>query len=223
MKITVWWLSWTHHPVSAVSNSWPMDLNAFPTHFPTLVLVYSKSHIFHPYASIKEKKNSFLKRENHNTILYLLLLLLSHFSHVRLCATPWTAAHQAPLSLGFSRQEHWSGSSFNNPLSFNIWMHHKCQLFYTAWIISCFLKYHDSRREIMFFRMILIFSFSTWLEITCQEHMRQLPFFMAHCGQGSVSPQARLSPRTFATDLPLERSGRQLFQGKRGTQPSGSW
>ena len=39
----------------------------------------------------------------------LLLLLLSRFSHVRLCATPPTAAHQAPLSLGFSRQEHWSG------------------------------------------------------------------------------------------------------------------
>ena len=28
---------------------------------------------------------------------------------VRLCATPWTAAHQAPLSMGFSRQEYWSG------------------------------------------------------------------------------------------------------------------
>ena len=37
----------------------------------------------------------------------LLLLLLSHFSHVQLCATPETAAHQVPLSLGFSRQEHW--------------------------------------------------------------------------------------------------------------------
>ena len=34
-----------------------------------------------------------------------LLLLLSCFSHVQLCATPWTAAHQAPLSMGFSRQE----------------------------------------------------------------------------------------------------------------------
>ena len=33
------------------------------------------------------------------------LLLLSHFSSVRLCATPETAAHQAPLSLGFSKQE----------------------------------------------------------------------------------------------------------------------
>ena len=36
-------------------------------------------------------------------------MLLSRFSRVRLCATPWTAVHQAPPSLGFSRQEHWSG------------------------------------------------------------------------------------------------------------------
>ena len=42
----------------------------------------------------------------------LLLLLLSRFSHVWLCATPETAAHQAPPSLGFSRQEHWSGLPF---------------------------------------------------------------------------------------------------------------
>ena len=39
-------------------------------------------------------------------------LLLSRFSRVRLCATPQTAAHQAPPSLGFSRQEHWSGLPF---------------------------------------------------------------------------------------------------------------
>ena len=39
----------------------------------------------------------------------LLLLLLSRFSRVRLCVTPETTAHQAPPSLGFSRQEHWSG------------------------------------------------------------------------------------------------------------------
>ena len=45
-----------------------------------------------------------------------LLLLLSHFSCVRLCATPETAAHQAPPSLGFSRQEHWSGLPFASPM-----------------------------------------------------------------------------------------------------------
>jgi len=39
----------------------------------------------------------------------LLLLLLSRFSRVRLFETPWTAAYQAPPSMGFSRQEYWSG------------------------------------------------------------------------------------------------------------------
>ena len=45
-----------------------------------------------------------------------LLLLLSRFSRVRLCATPEMAAHQAPLSLGFSRQEDWSGLPFPSPM-----------------------------------------------------------------------------------------------------------
>ena len=45
-----------------------------------------------------------------------LLLLLSRFSRVRLCVTPQTAAHQAPPSLGFSRQEHWSGLPFPSPM-----------------------------------------------------------------------------------------------------------
>ena len=49
-------------------------------------------------------------------VLMLLLLLLSHFSHVRLCATPMMAAHQAPPSLGFSRQEYWSGLPFPSPM-----------------------------------------------------------------------------------------------------------
>ena len=39
----------------------------------------------------------------------VLLLLLSRFCRVRLFETPWTAAYQAPPSVGFSRQEYWSG------------------------------------------------------------------------------------------------------------------
>ena len=35
--------------------------------------------------------------------------VLSRFSWVKLCATLWTKAYQAPLSMGFSRQEYWSG------------------------------------------------------------------------------------------------------------------
>ena len=45
-----------------------------------------------------------------------LLLLLSRFNRVQLCATPQTAAHQAPPSLGFSRQEHWSGLPLPSPM-----------------------------------------------------------------------------------------------------------
>ena len=44
------------------------------------------------------------------------LLLLSCFSHVRLCLTPQMAAHQAIPSLGSSRQEHWSGLPFPSPM-----------------------------------------------------------------------------------------------------------
>ena len=41
--------------------------------------------------------------------------MLSHFSRVWLFATLWTIAHQPPLSMGFSRQEYWSGLPFPPP------------------------------------------------------------------------------------------------------------
>ena len=44
----------------------------------------------------------------------IMLLLLSRFSRVQLCATPYMAAHQAPPSLGFSRQEQWVAISFSS-------------------------------------------------------------------------------------------------------------
>ena len=49
-------------------------------------------------------------------IVKVLLLLLSHISRVWLCETPEMAAHQGPPSLGFSRQEHWSGLPFPSPV-----------------------------------------------------------------------------------------------------------
>ena len=47
----------------------------------------------------------------------MLLPLLSHFSRVQLLATPWAAAYQAPSSMGFSRQEYWSGVPLPSPKS----------------------------------------------------------------------------------------------------------
>ena len=59
-------------------------------------------------------------------------------SCVQLLATPWTAAYQAPPSMGFSRQEHWSGLPFSSPM-------HACMLnrfshvqpLVTPWTIDC--------------------------------------------------------------------------------------
>ena len=45
----------------------------------------------------------------------LLLWMLRHSSHVRLLVTSWTIACQVPLSMGFSRQEYWSGLPFPSP------------------------------------------------------------------------------------------------------------
>ena len=54
------------------------------------------------------------------------------FSHVRPSATPWTAAYQAPPSMGFSRQEYWSGVPLPSP-----------SIRYTRlfiWEFSCFMR-----------------------------------------------------------------------------------
>ena len=51
-----------------------------------------------------------------SNLCLFLLLPLRCFSRVRLCATPQTAAHQVLPSLGFSRQEHWSGLPFPSPM-----------------------------------------------------------------------------------------------------------
>ena len=44
-------------------------------------------------------------------------------SHVQLLATPWTITHQTPLSMGFTRQEYWSGLPFSSPIGENTLYH----------------------------------------------------------------------------------------------------
>ena len=53
-------------------------------------------------------------------IIYICIYTITHMkvkslSRVRLFATPWTVAYQAPPSMGFSRQEYWSGSPLPSP------------------------------------------------------------------------------------------------------------
>ena len=58
------------------------------------------------------------------SITLLVCAVLSHFSHVWLFATLWTIACQTFLSMGFSRQEYWSGLPFPSPAS--VWDEYNC-------------------------------------------------------------------------------------------------
>ena len=77
---------------------------------PYIVKLFSTSVVFYEH-----EIHIFCNK--YNIELQLLLLLLSRISRVPLCATPQTAAQQAPLFLGFSRQEHWSGLPFPSPIT----------------------------------------------------------------------------------------------------------
>ena len=59
--------------------------------------------------------NKHMKRCSTSLIICMHACVLSCFSCLQLCVTLWTAAHQAPLSTGFSRQEYWSGLLFCSP------------------------------------------------------------------------------------------------------------
>ena len=101
-----------------------------------IYIIYTCSFLFFSIIGYKTIKKYSLEKQNHhipltgsrvllchfgigrqNDLVGLLLLrLLSRFGRVGLCATPEMAAHQASLSLGFSRQEHWSGLPFPSPM-----------------------------------------------------------------------------------------------------------
>ena len=91
--------------------------------FVTSRLVHCLARIFNA-AAICVLSDIFqhFRRNKRRYIDGVLLLLLSHFSRVRLCATPQTAAHQALLSLRFSRQEYWSRLPFPSP-----YVEYRCQ------------------------------------------------------------------------------------------------
>ena len=95
-------------------------------------------------------------------------------SRVRPSATPWTAAFQAPLSMGFSRQKYWSGVPLPSPL----WSHSNLLLvsaltFYSLCLFSSFIvtSHHTATGWILsYLSLISILSFCSpeivlWLEV----------------------------------------------------------
>ena len=81
-----------------------------PLYSPTLqtFIKFSKSNLIYHFPAPASLSQQY--------VMLLLLLLPNGFSRVQLWATPETAAHQAPPSLGFFRQEHWSGLPFPSPM-----------------------------------------------------------------------------------------------------------
>ena len=55
------------------------------------------------------------KKINERILKLLIISNVKSLSHVRLFATPWTVAYQAPPTMRFSRQEYWSGLPFPSP------------------------------------------------------------------------------------------------------------
>ena len=107
--------------ISAMCHTlWPKKKKKkeFWRHYAVSLLASSKYSIIYWYSDRTEHSLDMVKHKKILVLvsLGLLLLLLSHFSRVWLRATPWTAAYQASLSVGFSRQEHWSGLPFLSPM-----------------------------------------------------------------------------------------------------------
>ena len=75
---------------------------------------------------------------------HMCLCVLSHFRLVQLLRVPWTVACQAPLTLGFSRQEYWSGVPFPSPGS--SWPKHQTFVSCSFCIAGRFF-YHRAIRE----------------------------------------------------------------------------
>jgi len=118
----------------------------------------------------KEMKN--LHPTTATSPLLLLLLLLSHFSRVQLCVTPEMAAHQAPPSLGFSRQEHWSGLPFPSPYRYGVHIF----LLNRYWIkmlpyFKDALKINPTSFVILsFYKIMKIFSSLGWMHDSQRTH-----------------------------------------------------
>ena len=98
-------------------------------------------------------------------------------SRVRLFATPWIVAHQAPPSMGFSRHEYWSGLLFPSPLyvyiPFNyllkmLLLQSQCFIFFSLREFSDFVLLFFNIWLTLFLPFtIKLSSFSQYLEILC--------------------------------------------------------
>ena len=129
-----WWLS--SIPLYTTSLSLPLVSGCLGClHVLTTVNSEAVNVVVHVYFKSEFSPDTYPGLLDHTAILFLVcfcffclrnvFIVFHHvcgqsLSHFRLFATPWTVAHQAPLSMGFSRQEHWRGLPFPSPHLKNI-------------------------------------------------------------------------------------------------------
>ena len=96
-------------------------------------------------------------------LLQWMKVKVKSLSRVRLFATPWTAAHQGPLSMGFSRQEYWSGVPLPSPevvFSVELILLHYCEtlstLLFIPWIVCVFLIWLMGTGSVFSFSVVIL-------------------------------------------------------------------
>ena len=95
-SILAWWIPWTEEPSRLQSMG--------------------SQRVRHDW--VTNTFTFFMKEKGGNDYLMKKKVKVKLLSRIRLFATPWTVAHQAPPSMGFSRQEYWSGLPFIKSLGF---------------------------------------------------------------------------------------------------------
>ena len=87
-----------------------------------ILLSHKKEHIWLNSNEVDEPRVYYTEwSKSEKQMLYICIFAwkwkvkVKSLSRIRLLATPWTPAHQAPLSMGFSRQEYWSGVPLPSP------------------------------------------------------------------------------------------------------------
>ena len=89
--------------------------------------------------------------------------MLSHFSHVQLCVTLWTAAHQVPLSTGFFRQEYWSGLPFPSPIVRWSWPIRAIFIYNSQLKVRCYIPSLSITEELSYSLGSLCKMLTAWL------------------------------------------------------------
>ena len=114
--------TWPHTQFDSVNTSWaPASLT-----LSSMLGYLRETHVPSPAEVICQLQGHTHKRFKCNKCMWMscgasyqvwFAVVVQLLSHVFIFATPWTVAHQAPLFMGFSRQEYWSGLPFPSPQS----------------------------------------------------------------------------------------------------------